>query len=185
VNCRPWSYFHYIAFTCLFYSHCLLYSYTITILHSICSYPLFQANRWDWQPHRKLEIKYLVVLCAGSMLQLAKQSLDEAPYRLFWAVASQQASPSVVCLLLSWTINLGFLTEGKPCCYTHHTFLLGFPTGWWKDNTPASIKNFFWCRCRGGRRRLLWGEFSHAHPLLCFKFCFTLFIFTCLVLSKT
>jgi hypothetical protein len=32
--------------------------------------------------------------------------------------------------LLSWTINLGFLTMGKSCCYIHHTFLLGFPTGW-------------------------------------------------------
>jgi hypothetical protein len=36
--------------------------------------PLFTANRWDWQPHRKLETKYLVVFCAGSALQLAKQS---------------------------------------------------------------------------------------------------------------
>jgi hypothetical protein len=32
--------------------------------------------------------------------------------------------------LLSWTRNLGFLTEGKSCCYIRHTFLLGFPTGW-------------------------------------------------------
>jgi hypothetical protein len=23
-----------------------------------------------------------------------------------------------------------FLTEGKSCCYIHHTFLLWFPTGW-------------------------------------------------------
>jgi hypothetical protein len=30
----------------------------------------------------------LVVLCAGSALQLAKQSLDEAPYKLSEAVAS-------------------------------------------------------------------------------------------------
>jgi hypothetical protein len=29
----------------------------------------------------------LVVLCAGSMLPLAKQSLDEAPYKLSEAVA--------------------------------------------------------------------------------------------------
>jgi hypothetical protein len=28
------------------------------------------------------------------------------------------------------------------------------------------------------------GSFSHAHPLLCYLFCFTLFIFTCIVLSK-
>jgi hypothetical protein len=36
--------------------------------------PLFIVNWWDWQPHRKLGAKYLVVLCAGSALQLAKQS---------------------------------------------------------------------------------------------------------------
>jgi hypothetical protein len=36
--------------------------------------PLFTVNRWDWQSHRKLGAKYLVVLCAGSTLQLATQS---------------------------------------------------------------------------------------------------------------
>jgi hypothetical protein len=36
--------------------------------------PLFTTNWWDWQPHRKLGAKYLVVLCVGSALQLAKQS---------------------------------------------------------------------------------------------------------------
>jgi hypothetical protein len=42
-----------------------------------------------------------------------------------------QASPLVVLSALLLTdINLGFLTEGKPCCYIHHSFLLGFPTGW-------------------------------------------------------
>jgi hypothetical protein len=50
--------------------------------------PLFTANRWDWQPHRKLGAKYLVVLCAGSTLPLAKQSSDEAPYKLSGAIAS-------------------------------------------------------------------------------------------------
>jgi hypothetical protein len=34
-----------------------------------------------------LGTKYLVVLCAGSTLPLAKQSLDEAPYKLSGAVA--------------------------------------------------------------------------------------------------
>jgi hypothetical protein len=32
---------------------------------------------------------------------------------------------------------LGFLTEGKSCCYIHHTFLLGFPTGY-----ALAIKRF-------------------------------------------
>jgi hypothetical protein len=35
------------------------------------SNPLFTANRWDWQPHRKLGQSSLVVLCAGSTLLLA------------------------------------------------------------------------------------------------------------------
>jgi hypothetical protein len=34
-----------------------------------------------------LGTKYLVVLCAGSTLPLAKQSLDEAPYKLSGAIA--------------------------------------------------------------------------------------------------
>jgi hypothetical protein len=74
--------YHLFTLLALFTLH------TIITFHSIRSYPLFQANRWDWQPHRKLGTKYLVVLCAGSALQLAKQSLDEAPYNLSWAVAS-------------------------------------------------------------------------------------------------
>jgi hypothetical protein len=45
VNCGPWSYFHHIAITYLLYSHCLLYSHTFTIFHSIRPYPLFQANQ--------------------------------------------------------------------------------------------------------------------------------------------
>jgi hypothetical protein len=56
---------------------------------------------------------------------------------LVGVLLGQSASPSVICLLLSWSINLGFLTEGKPCCYIHHTFLLGFPTGRWKDITTV------------------------------------------------
>jgi hypothetical protein len=32
--------------------------------------PLFSANQWDWQPHRKLGQSILVVLCAGSTLLL-------------------------------------------------------------------------------------------------------------------
>jgi hypothetical protein len=75
VNYGPRSYFLYIAITYLLYSHCLLYSHIIITFHSIRSYPLFQANRWDWQPHRKLGTKYFVVLCAGSTLLLVQDAL--------------------------------------------------------------------------------------------------------------
>ena len=36
--------------------------------------PLFTANWWDWQPHRKLGAKFLVVLCAGFMLLLGEDT---------------------------------------------------------------------------------------------------------------
>jgi hypothetical protein len=74
-----------------------------------------------------LGTKYLVVLCAGSALQLAKQSLDEAPYKLSRAVA-MIASITFLSLHFSyWIDKPWFLTEGKACCYIHQTFLLGFP----------------------------------------------------------
>jgi hypothetical protein len=37
------------------------FSHTTISFHSIRSYPLFQANRWDWQPHRKLGANGCVV----------------------------------------------------------------------------------------------------------------------------
>jgi hypothetical protein len=74
-----------------------------------------------------LGTKYLVVLCAGSTLPLAKQSSDEAPYKFSGAVA-KLASITFLSLAFSyWTNKPWFRTEGKTCCYIHHTFLLGFP----------------------------------------------------------
>jgi hypothetical protein len=74
----------------------------------------------------------------------------------------------------SWIDYLGFITEGKLAAIFIKTFSWGFPTGrsFYFINSAHQV---FWRRCRGGRR-LLRGEFLHAHPLLCFKFCFTLFL---------
>jgi hypothetical protein len=88
VNCGPRSYFHYIAITCLLYLHCLLYSYTITIFHLIRSFLCLQQTGEIDNLIVCWEQSILVVLCAGSVLQLAKQSLDEAPYKFSGAVAS-------------------------------------------------------------------------------------------------
>jgi hypothetical protein len=52
------------------------------------------------------------MLCAGSTLQLAKQSLDEAPYKLFEAIV-KLAGITFWCLAFSWTDKPWFLTEGK------------------------------------------------------------------------
>jgi hypothetical protein len=78
-------------------------------------------------------------------------------------------------------INLGFvLRENLAAIFIT-------PSSWGSQRAGhlPGIKHIFWRRCRGGRRRLLRGKFLHAHPLLCYLFCFTLFIFTCIVLSKT
>jgi hypothetical protein len=66
----------------------LLYCYhmfTLLALFALLAYyyyfpldmliPLFTANRWVWQPHRKLGTKYLVVLYAGSTLLLVEDVL--------------------------------------------------------------------------------------------------------------
>jgi hypothetical protein len=106
--------------------------------------PLFTANRWDWQPHRKLGTKYLVVLCAGSTFLLAEDALTHFIVNgaLFGVLLGQSAAPSVVWLLPLRIDKPWFLTEGKPCCCTHHTFLLGFPTGrCFTSSTPCRIND--------------------------------------------
>jgi hypothetical protein len=40
----------------------------------------------------------------------------------------------------------------------------------------APSKNFFWRRCREEEEDFCEGCFSHAHPLVCLLFCFTLFL---------
>jgi hypothetical protein len=49
--------------------------------------------------------------------------------------------------------------------------------------TPCRIKLFFWRRCRGGRRRLLQGEFR-MH-ILYFVLVLLYFISACIISSKT
>jgi hypothetical protein len=92
------------------------------------------------------------------------------------------ASITFWSLAFSWADKPWFLTEGKTCCYIHHTFLLGFPTGRSFHRTISSNQDFFWRRCQG-KRRLLQGEFC-TH-ILYFVLSFALLYFTCIVLSKT
>jgi hypothetical protein len=151
VNCGPRSNILYIAITCLL----------LIVLFTLLAYyycfpldtliPLFTANQWDWQPHRKLGAKYLVVLCAGSILLLAKQSLDEVPYKLSGAVAKLAGITFRRLAFSYWTINLGFLLRENGC-YTHHTFLLGFPTGRWFTLTPPQQARSHMITIRGSRQ---------------------------------
>jgi hypothetical protein len=75
-----------------------------------------------------LGTKYLVVLCAGSTLPLAKQSLDEVPYKLSEAVAKLAGITFSRIPSSDWIDNLGFITEGKLAAIFIKTFSWGFPT---------------------------------------------------------
>jgi hypothetical protein len=105
-----------ISFTLL-----LLFTFTRTVYFLAYYYcflldmlnPLFTANRWDWQPHRKLGAKYLVVLCADSMLLLVQsKALDEAPYKLSEAVAKLAGITFWSLAFSYWFDKPRFLTEG-------------------------------------------------------------------------
>jgi hypothetical protein len=61
------------------------------------------------------------------MLLLAKQSLDEAPYKLSGAVA-KLAGITFRRLAFSWTNNLGFLLRENLLLYSSY-LPLGVPTG--------------------------------------------------------
>jgi hypothetical protein len=92
--------------------------------------PLFTANRWDWQPHRKLVAKFLVVLCAGSTLLLVQsKALDETLYKLSGAVAKLAGITFWSLVFSYWFDKPWFHNWGKTSCCAHHTFLLKFPTG--------------------------------------------------------
>jgi hypothetical protein len=69
------------------------------------------------------------VLCAGSTFPLAKQSLDEAPYKLSGAVAKLAGITFSRLAFSYWIDNLGFITEGKLAAIFIKTFSWDFPTG--------------------------------------------------------
>jgi hypothetical protein len=114
-----------------------------------------------------LGTKYLVVLCAGSTLLLAKQSLDEAPYKLSGAIA-KLADITFHCLSSSyWIDNLGYITEGKLTDIFIKTFSSGFPTGR-SFTTHFHINLVLEVFCR--HCRVLKKKLSHHHHRAINKF---------------
>jgi hypothetical protein len=88
---------------------------------------------------------------------------------------------------------LGFVTEGKLAAIFIKPSLgvSNWPVIYFINYTPTSSLALFNTAPSTSFRALLPGKkktsargVSHAHPLLCFKFCFY-FIFTCIILSKT
>jgi hypothetical protein len=126
VNCGPRSNFLYIV-TPFYFTRIVYFTYiTITQLPLDTLIPLFTANRWDWQPHRKLRAKYLFVLCAGFTLLLG----EEAPMyqQVVWRhsecrEASKHHLLKFGSLLLDWLP--WFHNWVKNCCCAHHTFSWG------------------------------------------------------------
>jgi hypothetical protein len=111
--------------------------------------PLFTANRWDWQPHRKLGAKFLVVLCVGSTLLLVQsKALDEAPYKLFRAVVKLAGITFWNLAFSYWFDKPGFLLRKNLLLCSSH-LLLGFPTGRSSTSTPHRIKDKLFWSCWG------------------------------------
>jgi hypothetical protein len=101
-------------------------------------------------------------------------ALDETPYKLFGAVA-KLASITFWSLVFSyWTIKPWFLTEGKLLLYSSY-LPLGVPNWMVIHINCAATSNNFLAPLPGKKKTSARGV-SHAHPLLCFKFCFTLFL---------
>jgi hypothetical protein len=127
VNCGPRSNFLYIVtpfyFTRTIYFTCI----TIIILPLDTLNPLFTANQWDWQPHRKLEAKYLFVLCAGFTLLLGEDTPTSSWSGAVVGSVTKLASNTFLSLFLSPTgsIQPWFHNWGKTCCFAHHTFSWG------------------------------------------------------------
>jgi hypothetical protein len=104
------------------------FSHTTIAFHSIRSFLcLQQTGKID---NLIISWEQSIWLCCVLVLRCCWQSkaLDEAPYKLFGAVA-KLAGITFWSLAFSWIDKSRFLTEGKTCCCAHHTFLLGFPTG--------------------------------------------------------
>jgi hypothetical protein len=80
-------------------------------------------------------------------------------------------------------INLGFLTEGKSAAILIPTFLLGFPTGWSFTTQQATAFSGAVAGEKSGRP--LQGEFSYAHPLLCYCFALLYLFYLHHFISKT
>jgi hypothetical protein len=104
--------------------HCLLYSHTI---HNLCFKQTGEIDSLiaSWEQSTWLCVCRFHV--AASM-----QSLDEAPYIncQLLSQTSKHHLQSSLSLLFKINIKPWFLNWGKTSCYTHHTFLLGFPMGW-------------------------------------------------------
>jgi hypothetical protein len=120
------------------------------------------------------------VVCRFHVATSAELRPNRRHKQIVWSIA-KPASINLQKWFLSPTglIKPCFHTE-ETCRCAHHTFLLGFPTGWLSTVNQA----FFWRPC-WGERGFLQGESLASNLLLCYCFAYFLyFIFACIFLSK-
>jgi hypothetical protein len=113
------------------------------------------------------------------------KALDEALYKLSGAV-TKLASITFLSLAFSyWIDNLGFVTEGKLAAIFIKPSLgvSNWPVIYIINYTPTSSLALFntapsisFLTPLPGKKKTSARGVLHAHPLLCFKFCFTLFL---------
>jgi hypothetical protein len=164
-----------------FLLHCY-YCFTFTrIIYILANYyllpldmlnPLFTANRWDWQPHRKL----------GQSTWLC---CVQVPRCCWWKATHRQAficchcpecrkasghHPSKVWFFLLLVRKTLVSQLRETCCCAHHTFLLGYPT----RCLTRTIKHFFLAPLPG-RNKISARGVSHAQSFTLLLFCFILF----------
>jgi hypothetical protein len=122
-----------------------------------------------------LGAKYLVVLCAGlSLLLVQSKGLDEAPYKLSGAVAKLAYITFIRLTFSYWTDKPWFLNEGKLLLCSSY-LPLGVPN-WSVIYISTSAPSSCFLAPLPGRKKTSARGVSHAHPLLCLLFCFTLFL---------
>jgi hypothetical protein len=122
----------------------------------------------------------------------SKQSLDEAPY-INCPELSQTSPHHLQSSLCAFLLNdkPWFLNSGKTSCYTHHTFLLGFPTGWsftthkdvWSPTSTRRI-SLFSSAVAGEEWKTSARGVSARTSFTLLLFCFTLFILPALFYIK-
>jgi hypothetical protein len=120
-----------------------LYCYTVLLLFALFTFlhtiillpldtlnPLFTTNWWDWQPHRKLGAKFLVVLCIGFTLLLVKSytptsSLSGALVRSVMKLAS----------ITFWGLAFSYWFDSTLVSQPREDFLL------WLSYLPLGVAN--------------------------------------------
>jgi hypothetical protein len=115
-----------VYFTRTIYFTRILLLFSTRYAHTLCFKPTGEIDNLivSWEQ--------ITWLCCVQVPRCCSQSKawTRCPINCPELSQSLQASPSVVLAFSSSNYKPWFLTEGKTCCYAHHTFRLGFPTAW-------------------------------------------------------